>query len=218
MAVIDLNEESLSGVELLALYGDDDDRLGNIFSAARNRLRKAARYAVRHSPQYAAAKFARKHIHGDEELGAFLPGLRKAARRVIKNSPQHLAYMAARRHLHGDEELGAFLPGLMKGVKSVGKFTSGITTGLARAVGVPQSALDALSHIDPTKKNKGSAMDIANASLVALQKQPGKTVVTVPKQVLGMSMKKVAIIGGASVGGVVVLGLLLRKRAKNRAE
>jgi hypothetical protein len=204
MSVIDLGEEEMSGVELLALYGDDDDRLGSIFSKARDRLRKAARYAVRHSPQRAAYQFAKKHIHGEDAVNAHL-----AARRVFKGSPEHIHHI---RRLYGDDEtLGAFLPGL----KKIGKFTSGITTGLVRTIGIPQSALDLFSKLDPTAKKKASGSDIANAALVAVQKPvPQKVAVVVPKKAMGMSMKKVAIIGGASVGGVVVLSLLLRSSAR----
>jgi hypothetical protein len=99
----------------------------------------------------------------------------------------------------GDDRMGAFLPGLTKAIKKVGKVTSGITTGLARTVGVPQSALNALAHVDPTKGKPS-----ATAAVAALKK-----VEPVKKEAVKIDAKKIAIIAGGGVGALILLKLLL---------
>lgn len=208
-------------VELLALYGDDgqeigtyledgtpvifgtEDELGSFWSKLRRGIGKAARFtpaywaakgmkwAGKHNPQYLAAKKAaemlrRKHrhkIHGDDFL--YVQG-------------DEAVYVYG----EDDERIGAFLPGL----KKIGRFTSRFTTGLARAIGVPQSVLNALSHVDPT--SKGSAGSVI-ASLIPSGGGPSKDIIAVPASAHKMDWKKIAIIGGAGVGAVIVLKILI---------
>lgn len=67
------SDDRLSGVELLALYGDDD-RIGFDFG-------HSFKKAVQMTPQAQLYKYARKKIHGDDDrLGAFLPGLKKVGK------------------------------------------------------------------------------------------------------------------------------------------
>jgi hypothetical protein len=193
-------------VELLALYGDDGEEIGTmtyledgtpvIFGEDSqepgswwSKFRKGVSKAGRLSPQYLAAKKAadilrRKHgkkIHGSDVL--YIQG-------------------DGAVYVYGDDEtMGAFLPGL----KKIGKFTSKITTGLARAVGIPQSVLNALSNVDPTKKGS------AGAAVAAMLSPSGQTkqVVGVPGFMHKVNWKNIAIIAGAGVGAIVVLKLLV---------
>jgi hypothetical protein len=125
-------------------------------------------------------------------------------RMVRKIHGDHLPYIEGY-----DERIGAFLPGLMKVVKKVGKVTSGVTTGIARTVGVPQSALNALAHLDPTKKGGASAQQ----AITSLTTAP-KTIEPVPFSVMGMDKKKLLIVGGSAVGALVLLKLLMSPRPK----
>jgi hypothetical protein len=118
------------------------------------------------------------------------------------------------------EYLGAFLPGLKKFVKKVGKVTSKITTAAAKFVGVPQSAINALAKVDPTKKGTvvQKAVAAAKAALPGIMTAtlPAQQVVPVPSTTMGFNTKKMLIIGGAGVGGLVLIGILagaMRRRA-----
>jgi hypothetical protein len=201
-------EEDMGGVELLALYGDEEESLGSFWS----RMRNLAKRGIRFTPAYMAAHGMKSGLHR-----------KKPTKKHPKFTPQYFAARGVKKvfagedgqaaldeimgayedgRLSGDdmEVLGAFLPGL----KKIGKFTSKITTGLARAVGIPQSALDALSHIDPTKRGS-----VVNTAIDTLQKQ-GKIGVNVPSSTLKFSWKKAAIVGGATAGGLILITILVR--------
>jgi hypothetical protein len=154
-------DDRLSGVELLALYGDDD-RLG--FNWKRG-LGKA--FAV--TPQGALYNY----------------GMKKTK--------------SQRKKMFGDDErIGAFLPGL----KKVGKVTSGFTGGIAKAF-LPPQLVNAAAKLDPTRKGASAK------AAVAVVNAPPKTPVPVKKNALNIDVKKVAIIGGAGVGALVLLKILL---------
>ena len=172
MAVIDGDDSRLSGVQLLALYGEE------------------------------------------EEIGAFMPGLKRAAKKAGKFTPHYLLYRGGRaavkgvrRRLHGDfdDRLGAFLPGLRK----VGKVTSGFTSGVAQAIGVPKSTLAVLSKFDPTKK-KASLKRAVKAIT------PQKAIVPVKKEMLDVNTKKVLIVAGSGIGALVLLKLLMGMGRQSR--
>jgi hypothetical protein len=154
-------DERISGVELLALYGD---RGG---------------YSVP-VPNVPAAKYMRK---------------------------VHAAKYMRKVHVAGDERIGAFLPGLTKAIKKVGKFTSPITTGIAKTF-IPAGIVDAAAHLDPTRKSSSVAKAFQSVALVPAN----KTAVTVPASVLGIDTKKLAIIGGAGIGSLILLKVLLGNR------
>lgn len=101
--------------------------------------------------------------------------------------------------LYGDDErIGAFLPGLRK----IGKVTSKFTGGIAKTF-LPPSLVNAAANLDPTKKNPS-----AKAAVAAVNAPP-KTSVPVKKNALNIDVKKVAIIGGAGVGALILLKILL---------
>jgi hypothetical protein len=180
-----MQDERTGGVELLALYGEDDEYLGSMFQdrmrTLRNRPKKKKQYI--------------------------------AFRKVPKGIPR----VPQIPQLYGENErMGAFLPGLKKAIKKVGKFTSGITTGLARAVGVPQSALNALAHIDPTKKGSAGSQILTTAQQVATSFLPGqnKAVVPVQSSALKANPKNMLIIAGAGVGVLALIGVVVATRRK----
>ena len=177
-----MNDERVNGVELLALYGDDE-RVGSTFGSRmlslKNRPKKKKKY-------FAFKKFPRPPV----------PPM------------PHILYGE-------NERMGAFLPGL----KKIGKFTSGITTGLARAVGIPQSALNALSRVDPTKKgSKGSnilntAQDVANVAKSFLPGQ-NKAGVPVPAEAMKANTKNIVMVAGAGVGVLALVAIIAATRKK----
>lgn len=175
-------------VELLALYGEDGQEIGSIWSKLRKGIGKVARFTPQYQLAHRASRLLKKRrhkVHGDDAM--YFEGDETV-------------------YVYGEEQdLGAFLPGL----KKIGKFTHGITTGLARAVGVPQSVLNALAKADITKK--GSKAGKAIAAFIP-SAGPMKEVVAVPASASKMDMKKILIIGGAGVGTLVVLKLLLTPR------
>jgi hypothetical protein len=168
-----------AGVSLLALYGDDE-RLGLNFK----KVKKGAKKAFGYTPwgaYYKGAKAVAKKIHGDERF-------------------------SGDDRFSGDvdfETLGAFLPGLKKVAKKVGKVTSPITTGIAKTF-IPAPIVSALAKVDPTKKGAST-----KAAVAELQKPAPKAVVPVPKSSLKIDTKKVLIVGGAGVGALILLRLLL---------
>jgi hypothetical protein len=191
-------DELISGVELLALYGQDDELLGKLrIPKISKRLKKIATVASMANPvgfAYQAGKYgikkARK-MHGDERTSgddALYEELLGAAKKKTAKKK--------------------FLPGLTKAVKKVGKVTSGVTTAVARGVGVPPSLLTALSKIDPTKGKKASATKAITALIVP----PEKDVVKVEEGATKVDFKKIAIIGGVGVGSLIVLKIILSPR------
>ena len=206
--------EDMSGVELLALYGDEEEGLGSFWS----RMRNLAKIGVKFTPEYWAARGMKSALHH-----------KKKTTKSAKFTPQYFAARGVKKVFAGEdgegalneimgayedgrlsgedmEALGAFLPGLRK----IGKWTSKITTGLARAVGIPQSALNALAHIDPTKRGS-----VVNNAIETLQQQ-GKIPVNVTPGALKFSWKKVAIVGGATAGSLVLLTILVRAMRPRR--
>ena len=165
-----VQDSELSGVELLALYGEDGRELGSWFSKAK----KAAKKAVKYTPQ-----------------GAIYNAVKRGKKRRLHGEDYRVGYS----RIDGDgEELGAFLPGL----KKIGKFTHKITGGIAKAI-IPASLVDAAAALDPTKKGKSKAVVPV----------PAKQVITVPKTIAGIDTKKVLIIGGAGIGSLILLKVLL---------
>lgn len=213
--------EAISGAELLALYGEDDDeRLGRFLPG----LKKFAKKAMKFTPQYWAAKGIK--------AGAKRAG--KIAKKAVKYTPAYWAAKGLHKTLKGEdgameeilgaisdgrlsgediEYLGAFLPGLKKFVKKVGKVTSKITTAAARFVGVPQSAINALAKVDPTKAKKGSVAQQAIQAAQALVATP-KSIVPVSPAAAGFGSKKILIAGGAAAGALVLIMLLAGSRRK----
>lgn len=106
----------------------------------------------------------------------------------------------------GDYEIGAFLPGLKKVAKKVGKVTAPITTGIAKTF-IPAPVVSAIAKIDPTKKAPST-----KAAVAELQKPAPKAVVPVPAKAMKIDVKKVAIIGGAGIGALVLLKFLFGSR------
>jgi len=164
-------------------------------------------------------------IYGDDErMSAFIPDMQRRMRKAMasrkRNVPysKPIQYMKKTYRLHGeDEELGSFLPGLMKPLKKVGKFTSKVTGGIARAVGIPKGALDFMAKFDPTRKG-GGGVRAAVASIVPSDVSSfitsvlpgGKAVVPVTKEAAGIDTKKILIIGGSAAGALVLLTVSLR--------
>jgi hypothetical protein len=191
------------GIELLALYGDDDERMGSFLPG----LKKFARRASHLTPQYWAARGIKSLAKGKH-------------RRVLKGDLEREVLAAIEEGRLGAEDievLGAFLPGLTKVLKKAGKFTSGITTAAARFVGVPQSALNALAHIDPTKKGSVTQKAMSAVSAVVAPQPQTKVVIAVPKSAMQMDVKKVAIIAGAGIGSLIVLKILFGSRPPKTA-
>jgi hypothetical protein len=116
-----------------------------------------------------------------------------------------------------DEFLGkGFWKKVGKGLKKVGKFTSPITTRIAKIgagiLGIPPGAIDALAKVDPTAKNS-LIRSIANSAAG----KKAKTVISaaqVQAQKAGLgNIKPAYIIAGAgALAGVVVLVALTKKR------
>lgn len=177
-----MQNERMAGIELMALYGDND-RLGAFLPGLRKGLRRAAKY----TPHAAIAR-----------------GVKKAGKKWFRfRGDDGRDY-----RIYGDEEtLGAFLPGLKKFVKKVGKVTSGITTGVAKAVGVPQSAIDALAKIDPTKSKPSVVSAVQSLT-------PTKAVVAVPPESMKMDTTKILIIGGTTLGALVAIKILATPKAR----
>jgi hypothetical protein len=203
--------DGIDGVELLALYGDNDERIGRFLPGLKRFAKKAGRFnpqwatrgikasiAAKYTPHYWAARGVKKMLSGEEGAMEEILG----------------AYADGRLSGEDVEYLGAFLPGLKKFFKKVGKVTSKITTAAARFVGVPKSALDALAKIDPTKR--GSMINKAIEAAQAMPSAPTQQVVPVPATTMGFNTKKLLIVGGAGVGGLLLIGILagaMKRRA-----
>jgi len=209
------NDVSMSGAELLALYGEDE-RLGKFLPG----LRKFAKRAVKFTPHYFAYKGLKKAFRGKKRAAppAAKPpqywqskGIRKAFTGEDGAMEEILGAVIA-GDLSGEdiEYLGAFLPGLKKVVKKIGKVTSKITTAAARVVGVPQSAINALAKVDPTKLKAGAATATAKKAIEAAKilTAPPKQIIPVAPAAAGISTKKILVVGGAAVGGIILISLL----------
>jgi hypothetical protein len=188
-------EDRLSGVELLALYGDDD-RLGRIrirMPKIGQRIKKAARYtpaglAFRVAKKAATTIKRRRRLKGDDRfIGEDL---------LFED-------IAGSKKKKPAKKKKKFLPGLTKGIRKVGKVTSGFTTGIAKTVGIPAPLLKAFSKLDPTKK-KQSGTEAVQA-LIPVEKE----VVPVAPGATGIDVKKIAIVGGGAVAALVVLKFAL---------
>ncbi len=103
------------------------------------------------------------------------------------------------------ETYGAFLPGFMKVVKKVGKFTSPITSAIAKAV-IPSSIVDALSKADPTAHSQLMDALSKSASVVIADVKKGEQHAVAA--VKTNPIPKVAIVGA----GALVAVLLLARR------
>lgn len=207
---------SMSGAELLALYGEDGEALGKFLPG----LKKFAKKAMKFTPQYLAYRGLKK---------AF-PGKKKAAPPAAK-PPQYWKSKGIKKVFTGEdgameeilgaaicgdlsgediEYLGAFLPGLKKVVKKIGKVTSKITTAAARVVGIPQSAINALAKVDPTKLKAGAVTATAKKAIEAAKvlTAPPQKITAVSPAAAGITTKKVLVVGGAAVGGIILISLI----------
>ncbi len=129
---------------------------------------------------------------------------------LLSTTPQGRAILAK---MSGDDDglsmgKGKFLPGLMKPIKKIGKVTSRITTGIAKAaaglIGIPPSAIDALAKVDPT----------AHAALVSTLAQKGT--VEQLKQTAQKTTGKIKplYIGIAAGGAALVLLFFVTKKKR----
>jgi hypothetical protein len=195
--------ERMSGVELLALYGDENEQLlGKLhFPKMSKRFKKIATVASMATPAgllYQSGKYGLKKarkMHGDDRTS----GDEALYEELLGAAKKKAAKKAAKKK--------KFLPGLGKAVKKVGKVSSGFTTGIAKAVGVPAPLLTALSKIDPTKGKKASATKAVNALIVP----PDKTVVSVPFDATKINVKKVAIVGGGVLVSIIALKMIMSR-------
>jgi hypothetical protein len=182
--------DRISGVELLALYGDEPQESTRVLRKVYGKRGVKKSYSASERFRKNRSMSAKKRLRGDERM-----------------SDDELEVL-----LGYDPEIGAFLPGLKKAIKKIGKTTSKVTGSIAKtaaaSVGIPSSAIDALSKIDPTKKGKKSAKSVVEE----LQ----KNVVTVPGTTMQIDAKKIAIIGGATVGGLIVLKMVMAPHPKQR--
>lgn len=142
-------------------------------------------------------------------------GENQTLQQLLARTPQGRAILQKLQGVEREapEFMGAFLPGLKKVVKKIGKFTSPITTKIAkmaaRVVGIPPSAIDSLARIDPTA---------ANALKLQLSKTPTAQAVApllTPEQAPagGFKIKPLHIgIAGGAAALIIVTILLLKKR------
>lgn len=162
-----VKEIGLSGVELLALYGEDSGE-------------------------------NRKYRSDDSRIALY-----GESDRIADNDsfPELLGATQKKKK--------KFLPGLGKGIKSVGKVTSGFTSAAASAVGVPKPLLNALSKVDPTKKNKSATQAVqtfTNETQAATAQK--KEIIAVKPESINIDTKKIAIIAGSGIAALVVLKFL----------
>lgn len=203
-------QETFSGVELLALYGDDgDERITGDDELLGFSLRRGLKKAVRYTPHYQAYRGAK---WGAKKAGRFLRKLRGDDGIDYymgeEDSSVYTVGDDGEMILLGDaEELGAFLPGLKKGLRKVGRVTSGLTTGIARTIGIPQSVIDAASKLDPTRKGT-----TARGAVAAITPQPQKPVQRTSKAAFKLDAKNIAIVAGAGAAGLIVLKVLLSSK------
>jgi hypothetical protein len=138
---------------LMSFFGDNE--IGSFLPG----LKKAARKAVRFTPQYQAIRLARKGF--------------KALRGDEFGIQQYSPYYGQQIY---DPYMGAFLPGLTKAlkkaggavkktVKAVGRVTSPITTKIAKSF-LPGSIVDAASAFDPTGKGSTAVARLTAAANV----------------------------------------------------
>jgi len=198
-----VQDASLSGVELLALYGEEDNELLGAFKIPKmsSRFKKIAKVASMATPYglmyhagKAGYKAAKKRLHGDDS--------RVGSDDRIGNDVYFPELLGATKKKKTTAKKKKFLPGLTKGIKKVGKVTSGFTSAAASALGVPKGLQTALSKLDPTKKRPS-----ATAAVKALTAD--KEIVPVPAESMKIDTKKIAIIGGAGIGGLILLKVLL---------
>lgn len=174
--------KKINGIELLALYGDDD-RIGSFLPGLRRGVNRAFSRSAVSSTIYNAVKNKSKNLRKRYKLGN--------DSRVGSDDDVICGE---------DSRLGAFLPGLTKFAKSVGKVTSPFTTAIAKSF-LPSSLVDAAAGFDPTKKGKPSATAILNAL------NPPPVVIPVPVK-KPVDIKKIAIIAGAGVGALLLVKVL----------
>ena len=108
---------------------------------------------------------------------------------------------------------GKFLPGLTKAVKTVGKFTSPITTAAAKTF-LPSSVVNAAAKLDPTRKTV-TPKDVAKAVDIAV-KQDNPVILTdtdAKKDALIKTLTDPKVLGIAA-GGIVLLILISQRGGK----
>jgi len=187
-------DERISGVSpvtLMALYGD-------------GKLKAGMKRAVKFTPHYWAAKGVqaairkrkRRRLHG-EDLYGYSP-------RFLSMGEEVELLAAAKKKKAKAKKKSGF----MTAVRKVGKVTSGITTGVASAIGVPKPMLNALSKIDPTKKGQS----VKKVAQIMVPKSTAVQSGFIPFDLKKIDVKKAAIIGGSALVGVIILKSLLSGR------
>jgi hypothetical protein len=187
-------DDRLSGVELLALTGEGDEELLGRWRWKRPRLSRKFKKRFKKIATVASMATPAGLMYQAGKAG--VKAVQKRRRKKIHGDERTSGDEALYEELLGrgdDELLGKFrfLPGLSK----IGKATRKFTTAAASAF-VPKSTLDLLSHMDPTKKRGAKAA-------------PAKAIVPVPPGATKVDVKKIAIIGGAGIGSLIVLKLVL---------
>lgn len=194
MVYDEMKGEELSGVELLALYGENET-LGAFLPG----LKKLGKKALHLTPQYQAMRAAthfkrKKRLHGEDDRLGFCHG-----------DGEEVFYITGE-----DDRLGAFLPGLKKVVKKVGKVTSGFTTGIAKTF-LPSGVVNAVAKLDPTTKG-GSVKGAVSTLIQTTKPATVKAVIPVSKDSAGFDFKKIAIIGGSAAAALLLIGIVMRPR------
>lgn len=206
-----VQDTGLSGVELLALYGDDGEEIGAFHIPAMRTLAKVGKKAIKFTPQYWMYKGAKAGI--------------KAGTRKAKSMKKRISGDDSRVGFEHDafpsdvfypQSLGAAKKttakkkgGFITAVRKVGKVTSGFTSAAAQAVGVPKPLLTAVSKLDPTKKKPSATAAVKALTPAAV---PEKMIVPVESSAMKIDPKKIAIIGGAAIGSLVILRVLTAQR------
>lgn len=191
MAVYD--GDRLSGTSLIGIFGDD-----RLNGKRMRQARSVGKTMLRYSAPGLAYRGARNlmRMRGDDLELLGKKAKRKAAKKATARKPAAKKPAAKKRG------------GFMTAIRKVGKVTSGFTSGAAQMIGVPKSALNAFAKLDPTKKGQ----TVKKATKAVLTKPTTKTVVPVKASAMNIDMKKVAIIGGAGVGALVLVKVLTSRR------
>jgi len=166
-----------------------------------------------------------KELSGSYEvLGAVIMPLKRRMIQMAKNrqrrffrGAENTAETTWEQALSGGEAevLGAFLPGLMKVVKKIGKFTSPITTKIAKTF-LPASIVNAAAHLDPTKKGNITPAAIAAVKELVQSKAAEAPAVPTATQIQTQALTKTLtspLVLGIAGAGILVL-ILMRKRGR----
>lgn len=164
------------------------------------------RKVLRYTPHYQAAMLAKRGVKAGIKAGK--------RRRLLGDSL-----------LYGDDLLGKakkarkaakpkgkrkFLPGVSKAARTVGKFTSPITTAIAKGI-LPKSLVDAASRFDPTKgKVTPSAVSQAVSTAIPETALPSEPVAKFDLKEFYAKNKLLILAGGGGIALLLVLSTLKR--------